>query len=112
MGSHIVLLTVNFHCSVMISLATPFADVHVVLFAHSEPLCQVRDVSLFCPLPSFFWNHSCLVESDKLFPLLELEAGAIKLEESHDCFAVEHTLFEVTILLSVEIFFTLGSHVV
>ena len=73
---------------------------------------QVRLAALLILRPSRFFHKSSSMGLFNFCWFQELETRAVELEDGHDGFAVEDTLLNVAILLSVEILVALGIEVV
>ena len=112
MGTCIVLTAVDvLSCHIVLHL-TFLANVHVVVLAKCESLGHESDVAGLGLLPGIRLHVASRVNSDHLVPLLELEASAIKLENFHEGLALQDTVLEVAVLLTVEVLLALGVHIV
>ena len=110
-GAGVVGSTVRVLGFLVILHLTFTANVHVVCLAEAEVLDQEGGVALLGSLPGSGLKVTSSVGCDDVRPLLELEGGARELEDRHDAVASQAAVFEVAVLLAVEVLLALGLHV-
>ena len=96
----------------IVALAAHPANVHVHLLADGQLLGQVGSPSLLRRLPRLRLQLPGRVRRLNVLPLLKLEARAIQLEHGHDGGTGEDALFEIAVLLAIEILGALVLHVI
>ena len=91
----------------MISHFTVFAFVHTIGLHESEVLGKIRNAALEVAFLGGRCQNPC-VNAWKYVPVLaEFECCTIKLEDRHYALPLENTIFQVTVLLAVQICFAL-----